>query len=346
MKLTARSKRRTLRESRDKGRATVINVVLFNYTLLILLLAVFTSALCLSAFLVSRKNSLGFASLAFLFYFFDCAWVAQEAMMGQVHPTLPLYSVLQTGCVLVTGTGILTSFWLAVCSYLYEYRKRVWLIPPLVFAGLSFISLLLPDTLPKGFIFYAWRMVFFAFSLLFLAYHFVMSNETDRLRLKRHRVFYALAWIGCLAVVGQDLVCFFVLDDATLTALAPFGLPERSYAENFLAIVCAVSALLSSVKALAIRFQEGLNIKEDTPEATIERQHQDIRENLQFYAERYALTSREREVLQYVLEGLDNQNIASELQLSVNTVKVHVHNILHKTEQASRQDLIRDFWKN
>ena len=50
-------------------------------------------------------------------------------------------------------------------------------------------------------------------------------------------------------------------------------------------------------------------------------------------------------MLALLLEGKDNQNIASALTLSLGTVKAHVHNILKKTDHASRQDLTRDFWK-
>lgn len=57
------------------------------------------------------------------------------------------------------------------------------------------------------------------------------------------------------------------------------------------------------------------------------------------------MTAREREILALVLQGKDNQNIASELQLALGTVKAHVHNILKKADHASRQDLTRDFWK-
>ena len=49
------------------------------------------------------------------------------------------------------------------------------------------------------------------------------------------------------------------------------------------------------------------------------------------------MTAREREILALVLQGKDNQNIASELQLALGTVKAHVHNILKKTDHASRQ---------
>ena len=59
----------------------------------------------------------------------------------------------------------------------------------------------------------------------------------------------------------------------------------------------------------------------------------------------HGLTAREREILELVLAGKDNQNIASSLQLALGTVKAHVHNILKKTGTATRQELTQSFWK-
>jgi len=50
------------------------------------------------------------------------------------------------------------------------------------------------------------------------------------------------------------------------------------------------------------------------------------------------LTSRELEVLQFISEGLTNQEIASRLVVEVGTVKNHVHRILEKLNVSSRQD--------
>ena len=50
------------------------------------------------------------------------------------------------------------------------------------------------------------------------------------------------------------------------------------------------------------------------------------------------LTSREQEVLQFVAEGLTNQEIAARLVVEVGTVKNHVHRILEKLNVSSRQE--------
>jgi DNA-binding NarL/FixJ family response regulator len=50
------------------------------------------------------------------------------------------------------------------------------------------------------------------------------------------------------------------------------------------------------------------------------------------------LTSRELEVLQYIGEGLTNQEIATRLVVEVGTVKNHVHSILEKLKVSSRDE--------
>ena len=49
-----------------------------------------------------------------------------------------------------------------------------------------------------------------------------------------------------------------------------------------------------------------------------------------------ALTSREREVLRYLVAGRTNAEIARELFISDKTVSVHVTNVLRKTGTANR----------
>ena len=64
-----------------------------------------------------------------------------------------------------------------------------------------------------------------------------------------------------------------------------------------------------------------------------------------FFRDIYKLSHRETEVLRLVVLGKTNAEIAEELYLAVGTVKTHVHNILVKTNQKSRDDLVVQFWK-
>ncbi len=52
------------------------------------------------------------------------------------------------------------------------------------------------------------------------------------------------------------------------------------------------------------------------------------------------LTPRERELLAYMMEGLDRHKIAAAMAISPNTVRTHVHNILAKLEVNSSLEAV------
>lgn len=56
---------------------------------------------------------------------------------------------------------------------------------------------------------------------------------------------------------------------------------------------------------------------------------------------RYRLTAREREVLGGVLDGANNERLATQLGLSRATVKWHLHNVFGKTKTGNREELLR-----
>ncbi len=53
-----------------------------------------------------------------------------------------------------------------------------------------------------------------------------------------------------------------------------------------------------------------------------------------------SLTRRENEIYALAVTGVSNRTIAAELSLSVNTVKVHMSNLLHKLGIKTRKELI------
>src|SRR5690606_27784153 len=67
----------------------------------------------------------------------------------------------------------------------------------------------------------------------------------------------------------------------------------------------------------------------------------DIHRLTQALVQRYGLTERERETLELILRGLQNIEIAAMLDISGNTVKYHVRNLLTKLGMESRTELFR-----
>ena len=56
--------------------------------------------------------------------------------------------------------------------------------------------------------------------------------------------------------------------------------------------------------------------------------------------QQWLLTSREREIVRLVGDGISNKEVAQQLGLSVGTVKIHMHSIFRKTGARTRYELI------
>lgn len=64
------------------------------------------------------------------------------------------------------------------------------------------------------------------------------------------------------------------------------------------------------------------------------------------FEENYNLTDREKEVLEYICEGLNNGEISKILDVSVNTVKVHVSSIIQKLGVEDRTQVVVKAFKS
>lgn len=314
-------------------------IVLFYYTLIILLVSIMASALCLSTYLVSHRRPLMFACIGFLFYFFDVALVFLDDFMVSVAIEVPesVYFIGSQPVSIVTGCGLFTSFWLMVCESFLERRRLLIFGPAAAFVVASFfIWLLVPTGNVHLFVFYGMRTLYLAWILGYIAVHYLRQSPEWRERMWRHRACYFGAWVFGAGVLAENIVFLFYIDSVLVeTGALPF-FPERNFAENALMLWMAAFIAPYCWKLLSLHFEK-------PPAQSEGAVGEFINVGLAGYAQRYGLSARESEVLRLVLEGKDNQNIATELNLAASTVKVHVHNILKKTGQANRRELMRDF---
>jgi len=72
----------------------------------------------------------------------------------------------------------------------------------------------------------------------------------------------------------------------------------------------------------------------------------DKKENTYNFEKDYNLTDREQEVLEYICEGLNNGEISKILDVSVNTVKVHVSSIIQKLGVEDRTQVVVKAFKS
>lgn len=129
----------------------------------------------------------------------------------------------------------------------------------------------------------------------------------------------------------------------TLKALRNEGIESRI-------IVLTVSDARSDVYALIDAGADGYLLKDSEPETLLQLIHQAaqgedvfsdvIREYLASRGEQTdpfaELTERELDVLQEVARGMSNKQVAMQLHISEETVKVHIRNLLRKLDVRSR----------
>ena len=135
--------------------------------------------------------------------------------------------------------------------------------------------------------------------------------------------------------------------------LAPLGLAVARICEAaaVLAIIeigCdeLVSVILVSVLFIPLVIMFFLMVKEQyTPaEITVEATRElSADERRAAFAEQFGLTRREEEIAMFLSEGRSNGEIAETLQLSENTVRFHVSNILKKTGMKDRNEVSRAY---
>ncbi|MEE0706389.1 MAG: LuxR C-terminal-related transcriptional regulator [Adlercreutzia sp.] len=321
-----------------------MEVAFYLYTIFILLLCAAAATISLAGYLVCRRRSFLFVMAFFLCYFFDLALIFQYEYLTPAHDFSPdlYFSIDMPLLKIALSAGALEALWLVICDELDLQKSAVRFVPALVYvAATALVVYAMSESALRQWLFYELRQGFLlAMALVAVWYYRHRADEVERLRLRRFRWLFVISVVLSLAVVVEDtLVIFFYDPTGALNAsLAPLYLSERNFSENLLASVFAAFAIYQAGKMLQLRFNEPL-------EANTTRREQHIEDLLPAYCARRDLTARERDILVLILRGKDNQNIASELHVALGTVKAHTHNIMVKANCATRQDLIRDFWK-
>ncbi len=315
-----------------------METILFYYTLTVSLMSALTGAVCLSAYVVTHRRTYLFGTSAFIFYFFDAQLMIQNMFLAQA--TTDYFSVETPVLSVILGAGFFGSIWLSVCTVFGERRKALVAAPIIVFiVGSLAINALVVDSRWHLFLFYNMRALLMFWTLGYALVKYALEDDpVERLRLSRFRAAFAVLLVATAGVVAENVWTQLLVDPALLTDAVPAFFTERNFCENLLMLCCAVIACRGAVKTLSLRFE---NPPADERQST----HVAVEDEIKLYGKRCGLSQREEEVLKLVLEGKDNQNIASAMDLSFNTVKVHMHNILRKTNQANRQELIQDFWR-
>lgn len=316
----------------------------YLYTIVVMLVCVASGSVSLSAYFVSRRHSFLYAAAMLLFYFLDLALIFQYEYLGQnvEYSINQFYTIDHPQLKILLALGTLEPMWLILCDFVNERRRVLRLAPALAFIAASEIVVLcLPVDEFRQWLFYTLRQAFLLWCLAFGVYRYCTArNEVEKARLRRQEPLFLITLVLCPCILIEDIVMILVFDSSFFANadMLPLYISERNFSENILLLTLSFFTLRVAADTLRLRFKE-------PPSADAPDTQEYVDELLPAFCERYHLTARERVILEEVLQGKDNQNIASSLQLALGTVKAHVHNILKKTGTTTRQELTQLFWK-
>ena len=316
----------------------------YLYTIVVMLACVAAGAVSLSAYFVSRRHSFLYASIMLLFYFLDLALIFQYEYLGQnmEYSIAQFYTIDHPQLKALLALGTLEPIWLILCDFMNE-RRRIWRIAPaLAFVAASeLVVWCLPVDEFRQWLFYTLRQAFLLWCIGYAVFRYATSkSEVEKARMRRQEPVLIVTAALCLCIIIEDVAMILVFDSSVFAsaALLPLYISERNFSENILLLVFSFFTLRAASNTLRLRFKE-------PPAADAPDTQAYVDEMMPAFCERYGLTARERVILEQVLQGKDNQNIASSLQLALGTVKAHVHNILKKAGVSTRQELTQLFWK-
>lgn len=316
----------------------------YLYTIVVMLACVASGSVSLSAYFVSRRRSFLYAALMLLFYFLDLALIFQYEYLGQnvEYSITQFYTIDHPQLKMLLALGTLEPMWLILCDFVNEKRRAWRIVPAVVFVVATEIVLwALPVSEFRQWLFYTLRQGFLIWCIAYAVYRYSTSqSEVERARMRRQEPVLLVTAVLCLCILIEDVAMILVFDSSFFAqeALLPLYISERNFSENILLLAFAFFTLRAAADTLRLRFKE-------PPAADAPDTQAYVDELLPAFCERYNLTARERVIVEQVLQGKDNQNIASSLQLALGTVKAHVHNVLKKTGVSTRQELTQLFWK-
>ena len=316
----------------------------YLYTIVVMLACVASGSVSLSAYFVSRRRSFLYAALMLLFYFLDLVLIFQYEYLGQSveYSITQFYTIDHPQLKMLLALGTLEPMWLILCDFVNEKRRAWRIVPAVVFVVATEIVLwALPVSEFRQWLFYTLRQGFLIWCIAYAVYRYSTSqSEVERARMRRQEPVLLVTAVLCLCILIEDVAMILVFDSSFFAQepLLPLYISERNFSENILLLAFAFFTLRAAADTLRLRFKEPPAVDAPDTQAYVD-------ELLPAFCERYNLTARERVIVEQVLQGKDNQNIASSLQLALGTVKAHVHNILKKTGVSTRQELTQLFWK-
>lgn len=314
------------------------------YTLVIMGVCLCCATMSCAAWSASHNNTHRYVMGAALFYLADCLLVFMEDSFGYgVSGDVAAFAIPHPLGRTVISAGLLSCVWQVICEYLDVQGRAARVLPGTAYALVCLVIAVLPASPASQMAFYSLRLVFLVCAAVFTTYKYAAFKSSSRKKGMR-----CMAWLLALTLVMvaanlAENVCSILMGTPLVSGPNAQGQPfvsEHSVSENVIVLFYGIYATRGARRSISARYgttpQSELN---DVAAMQLDR-------SFPRFAERYQLTSREQDALRLLLQGLDNQNIASALCVAPGTVKSHLNRIYAKTGVKTRQELKELFWSS
>lgn len=312
-----------------------------TYSIAICLVAacIASSFVAISAYIASRKKTLAYLGTFSAIYGVEQALILYNEYLTQNLPFNAEWGAMEDPFShIVLGAALCQSLWLVILDFTNENRWQWKYGPVLGFTAISLLFYAAPgiDDAMRKWVLYSLRQFFLlGGSIFFWLRYLTVDSAPEKIRYRRKAPYVLVFTVLVVLIFLEDAVVMLLVKEPDLHNIF---LTEFLYRRNIFEIALCLCAIGYAIRS-ALRM---LELKRNDAYATTD-QHR-TREASSYFSHRYGLSSREEEILVLVLDGMDNQRIASHLQVSVGTIKTHTHHIFEKTGTANRGQLIEKFW--
>ena len=312
---------------------------LFTQVIILLCIVAVTVLIC-CFFAVARKESLIFLSVFFGAYCTEMYILLLGEFQG-FQTVSDALTTLSSRMLNLPLLRLLISFLLCVGAWEYScsvlnIRHLGWRIgiPITLFLAQSTILIVVPERVFQQMLFYAIREIAAIVVVAALLMRQSFASEQEPGISKRQSRLLSRAFVILILVFVEEIVtCPAAKSLLSLNKYIAYFFFSRNVFENLIVGFCAYHTVSDGIRMLSARLPHSgsMQVAFDTRVAQFGKQ--------------FMLTEREVEVVSLLLYAKSNQEIATELVLSIGTVKSHVSHIYGKTGIHSRQDLAQLFWE-
>lgn len=321
-----------------------MSAVFFFYTIILIVVSMLVAMAAFIALISSRQRLFLLSAGTFLCYALELTEIFFFEYIGQNVPFDPdtFYAITSPFARSAIAISLLALIWASTLELLDRLSPRRVAAPVI---ALSLVTLFVVVGLPLGafrqWFYYTTRQIFLLFVFGYAYWVYRRSDDAVfKARLQRYKKGFLILLALIFCIVVEDTMNILLLPFGVMPDWLPMYLSERNFSENVFMLVLAYYLLKKIYTTLSIRMAEP-----PSPGSADNLQWQ-IEEQMTRFAKLYGLSKRETEILELILEGKTNQEIADELFLALGTVKTHVHNILKKCDLKSRDALSVQFWQS